>query len=186
MHKHAKRDWRGRTLMGRWVSTTLAASLLVCATTAQAQLPLVEIQPTALLLDGSVRVDVNVSCDLFGDISENNLTVTQDDQSIFAQRSIGTLLCDGQPHLFDVVATPFEGAFHLGPANVSAFVLQIDSSTGEARQGQDSRVVTVVPEPSTWMMMISGVAIVGAAMLRRRKRTNGAKARFGLEDLAAV
>lgn len=156
--------------MERLIAATLTASLFI-AVPAQAQLPFVEIQPNAGLLDGSVRVEVDVICELFGDISENNITVTQDDQSIFAQRSIGTLLCDGQRHPYFVVATPFEGAFHLGPANVSAFVLQIDSTTGEARQGQDFRVVSVIPEPSTWMMMIGGVGMVGAAMRRRRART---------------
>lgn len=159
--------------MGKWPAATLAASLFLHALPAQAQLPFVDIQPEARLLSGgSLRIHVDVGCDMFGDTGENNVTVTQDDQSIFAQRSIGVLLCDGQTHSYPVVATPFDGAFHEGFANVSAFVSQIDSSTSEARQAQDFQVVRVViPEPAAWMMMIIGFAVLGAAM-RRRNRAN--------------
>lgn len=157
--------------MRKWLATILAASLLVHALPAQAQLPVIEIRPEATLLaGGSVRVGVDVTCSPFGDTGENNITVTQDDQSIFAQRGIGVLLCDSQPHLFELVATPFEGAFHLGPANVSAFVSQIDSATGASQQGQAIAVVDVVPELSTWMMMILGLGVVGAAIRRRKAR----------------
>lgn len=130
--------------MGRGMVAALAVGLLVCANPAWAQAPSVEVQPKAKLLDGgAVRVELHVTCEPFGDTGENNVTVSQDDQRISSQRSIGSLRCDGKRHKYKVVASPLEGAFHEGPANVSAFVSQINSTTSEARQGQDSQTVEV-------------------------------------------
>jgi hypothetical protein len=106
--------------------------------------PIVEIDDKAKLLkDGSIRLVIYVTCHPFGDTGENNVTVTQDDQRLFAQRGIGTLECNGKRRRYRVEVRPLEGSFHAGVANVSAFVSQIDTGTSESRQGQATAAIEV-------------------------------------------
>jgi hypothetical protein len=88
-------------------------------------------------------VTVRVKCDPFGEHFESNVTVTQDDQQIFAQPGLPVVECDGKWHEYTVRATPFEGSFHPGRAFASAFVSRLDPETGETRQGQDFRTIRV-------------------------------------------
>lgn len=107
--------------------------------------PIVEIpdKKGKLLKDGWIRFEVQVTCQPFGDTGENNVTVSQDDQRLFAQRSIGVITCDGKRNKYRIEVKPIEGSFHEGTAHVSAFVSQIDTSTSEARQGQASADIEV-------------------------------------------
>jgi hypothetical protein len=103
----------------------------------------VRVEPQATLVDGSIDVTVRVKCDPFGEHFESNITVTQDDQRIFAQPGLPIVQCDGEWHEYTVRATPFDGSFHRGRAFASAFVSRLDPVTGETRQGQDFRTIRV-------------------------------------------
>ena len=106
--------------------------------------PIVEIDDKAKLQkDGSIRLVIHVTCHPFGDTGETNVTVTQDDQRLSAQRGIGTLECNGRRRKYRLEVEPSEGAFHPGVANVSAFVSQIDTGTSESRQGQATAIIEV-------------------------------------------
>jgi len=103
----------------------------------------VRVKPQATLIGGSVEVSVQISCAPFGEAFESNITVTQDNQAIFAQRFLPAVQCDRKWHTVTVVASPFDGSFHRGPAFASAFVSRVDPGTGEERQGQDVRTIRV-------------------------------------------
>lgn len=103
----------------------------------------VRVEPQATLVGGSIDVTVRVKCAPFGEHFESNITVTQDDQQIFAQRGLPVVECDGAWHEYAVRATPFEGSFHPGRAFASAFVSRLDPQTGEMRQGEDVRTIRV-------------------------------------------
>ena len=103
----------------------------------------VQVLPNATLVDGSIELSVRVKCAPFGEHFESNVTVTQDDQSIFAQRGLPVITCDRRWHTYTVLATPFDGSFHRGTARVSAFVSRMDPVTGEIRQGSAIRFVRV-------------------------------------------
>ncbi len=103
----------------------------------------VRVEPRATLVDGAVEVTIRVRCDPFGEHFESNITITQDDQHIFAQRGLPVLHCDGRWHEATVLATPFEGTFHSGRAYASAYVSRLDPITGEVRQGQHARTIHV-------------------------------------------
>jgi hypothetical protein len=127
-----------------WICAALVFLPIASAAQTVVQ-PLVEVpdKKGKLLADGSIRFEVQVTCVPFGDTGENNVTVTQDDQRLSAQRGIGTLDCDGKRHKYRIAAKPVEGSFHEGTAQVSAFVSQIDTSTSEARQGQATAAIEV-------------------------------------------
>jgi hypothetical protein len=132
----------------RRFATALAAGVVAAivptATSAQDDAISVEIYDRARLLrSGAVRVRIDISCEPFGVMGENVITITQDDNAVFGQRSIGVLRCDGHRRLYRVVVTPFEGAFHEGDAFASAFVSQIDPVSGDMRQNQDVETITV-------------------------------------------
>ena len=103
----------------------------------------VRVQPGATLVGGSIQVSVRVRCAPFGQHFESNITVTQDDQRIFAQPGLPVVRCDRKWHQYTVRATPFEGSFHRGTAYASAYVSRMDPTTGEVRQGQDTRTIRV-------------------------------------------
>jgi hypothetical protein len=122
----------------------------VCAVlpsaTAAAQPPdtiQVRVSSQAVLVGGSIEVSVRIRCEPFGEPLESNVTVSQDDQAISAQTGLPTVDCDRRWHTVTVLATPLEGSFHTGRAFASAFVSRLDPTTGEVRQGQDSRSITV-------------------------------------------
>jgi hypothetical protein len=101
----------------------------------------VAVAPKGELVDSSARVSVRIRCTPFGQPLESNITVSQDDQTIFAQRGLPDVPCDNSWHTVTVVATPLEGSFHRGTAFASAFVSRFDPDTGETRQGQDARTI---------------------------------------------
>lgn len=127
-----------------WPLAVLCCAYLPPAAAQVLVQPVVEVQQKAKLLkDGAIRLEVHVTCEPFGDAGENNVTVTQDEQRLSVQRSIGAIECDGKRNKYRIEARALDGTFHEGPANVSAFVSQINTSTSEARQGQDSAVIEV-------------------------------------------
>jgi hypothetical protein len=103
----------------------------------------VRIDSQATLVGGSIEVTVRIRCAPFGQPLESNITVSQDDQRIFAQRGLPTVPCDRRWHSVTVLATPIEGSFHRGRAFASAFVSRLDPDTSEVRQGQASRTIQV-------------------------------------------
>ncbi len=104
----------------------------------------VRVKPQATLIGGSVEVSVRIRCAPFGEPFESNITVTQDNQAIFAQRFLPAVQCNRKWHTVTVVASPFyDDSFHRGPAYASAFVSRVDPGTGEERQGQDVRTIRV-------------------------------------------
>ena len=103
----------------------------------------VQVEPQATLVGSSIDVTVSVKCAPFGEHFESNITVSQDDQAISAQRGLPIVECDGTWHEYTVRATPFDGEFHRGRAFASAFVSRINPETGETRQGQDVRTIGV-------------------------------------------
>ena len=101
----------------------LGALLLAPRAAAQEAL-VVEIAPTARLLQGgkAVAVQVTVTCPTGAEVLEAFLYVNQDGtQGQFASFQP---ICDGSPHTFTVRAEPQSGfRYHVGEAQVSAFVL---------------------------------------------------------------
>jgi hypothetical protein len=104
----------------------------------------VSIEPEAKLVgDGAVRAVVVASCDPGQEVLEAHLSVSQDEQSIFGQVGIPAR-CDGKLRRYKVTVAPLEGAFHVGEAFASAFVLACaDPTCGTTEQGQDARNITV-------------------------------------------
>jgi hypothetical protein len=103
----------------------------------------VRVEPQATLVGGSVEVTTRVRCAPLDEHFESNITISQDDQAIFAQPSLPIIECDGKWHEYTVLATPFDGSFHSGRAFASAFVSRIDPETGDVRQGSDVRTIRV-------------------------------------------
>ncbi|HEX2085046.1 MAG TPA: hypothetical protein VHF89_05145 [Solirubrobacteraceae bacterium] len=133
-----------RMLTAAAIAAVLAVALPAAAGGA-ADTIRVRIPEKAQLVDGGIRVSVAIWCVPTGDAPfETNVTVTQDDGAIWAQRSLPFVPCDRRWHTVTVVATPFDDArFHRGPAFVSAYVSRVDEETGDTRQGQATRVVRV-------------------------------------------
>jgi hypothetical protein len=100
----------------------LGAVLLAPRAAAQ-EAPVVEIAPTARLLQGgkAVAVQVTVTCPTGAEVVEAFLYVNQDgNQGQFASFQP---ICDGTPHIFTVRAQADGFRYHVGEAQVSAFVL---------------------------------------------------------------
>ena len=131
----------------RWLVALVALALSVLPTWAAAapksDTIQVRVQPQATLVGSSVDVTVRVKCAPFGEHFESNITVTQDDQAIFAQRGLPVVQCDSRWHRYTVRATPFDGSFHQGRAFASAYVSRVDPETGDLREGQDVRTIRV-------------------------------------------
>jgi len=123
----------------------LALALLPSAAGAAPKTSPIQVQvlQNATLVDGSIRLSVRVKCAPFGEHFESHVTVTQDDQTIFAQPGLPVITCDNRWHTYTVLATPFDGSFHRGKARASAFVSRMDPVTGDIRQGQDIRIIHV-------------------------------------------
>lgn len=131
----------------RWLVALIVLALSLLPTVAAAgptsDTIQVRIQPQATLVGASIDVTVRIKCAPFGEHLESNVTVSQDDQQIFAQPGLPIVQCDSKWHEHTVRATPFEGSFHRGRAFASAFVSRVDPETGETRQGQDVRTIRV-------------------------------------------
>jgi hypothetical protein len=102
----------------------IGLGVLLLAPRAAAQEALaVEIAPTARLLQGgkAVAVQVTVTCPTGAEVLEAFLYVNQDgNQGEFA---FFQAICDGSPHTFTVRAQAVGFRYHVGQAQVSAFVL---------------------------------------------------------------
>ena len=109
-------------------------ALLLAPRAAAQEAPVVEIAPTARLLQGgkAVAVQVTVTCEAGAEVLEAFLYVNHDgNQGQFASfRPI----CDGTPHTFMVRAQANGFRYHVGQAQVSAYVLL--SSGASASPGQ--------------------------------------------------
>jgi hypothetical protein len=83
----------------------------------------VEIAPTARLLRGgkAVAVQVTVTCPTGAEVLEAFLYVNQDGNQ--GEFTFFQPICDGSPHTFVVRAQAVGFRYHVGQAQVSAFVL---------------------------------------------------------------
>jgi hypothetical protein len=100
-----------------------SGALLLTPRAAAQETLVVEIAPTARLIQGgkAVVVQVTVTCPAGAEVLEAFLYVTQDgNQSQFASFQP---ICDDTPHTFTVRAQAVGFRFHVGEAQVSAFVL---------------------------------------------------------------
>jgi hypothetical protein len=98
-------------------------TVLVAPPAAAQEAPVVEIAPTARLIQGGKAVDVRVTvtCPTGAEVLEAFLYVNQDgNQGQFASFQPS---CDGIPHTFMVRAQALGFRYHVGTAQVSAFVL---------------------------------------------------------------
>jgi hypothetical protein len=104
------------------VLTGLGVLLLAPRAAAQ-EAPVVEIAPTARLLQGgkAVAVQVTVTCEAGAGVVEAFLYVNQDGHQ--GQFTPFQPICDGAPHPFTVRAQANGFRYHVGQAQVSAFVL---------------------------------------------------------------
>jgi hypothetical protein len=112
----------GRSL--RTVIVLLGLGALVLAPPAAAQSTLaVEIAPTARLIQGgkAVAVQVTVTCPTGADVLEAFLYVNQDGNQ--GQFAFFQPTCDDTPHTLTVRAQANGFRYHIGEAQVSAFVL---------------------------------------------------------------
>jgi hypothetical protein len=98
-------------------------ALLLAPRAAAQEVPVVEIAPTARLLQGgkAAAVQVTVTCETGAEALEAFLYVNQDgNQGQFAPFQP---ICDDTPHTFSVRAPALGFRYHVGQAQVSAFVL---------------------------------------------------------------
>ena len=131
-----------------FTALTLAALMVVVllpagAVSAQEAVK-VEVRPTAQAIAGgqTLLLRVEVSCEPNLQVLEANVFVQQGPTSVLA--GLGSVECDGTTHTYKVKVSALDGQFSRGEANVSAFVLLLDPSTGMTVQGQDARMVSVV------------------------------------------
>jgi hypothetical protein len=121
--------------------TGLGALLLAPPAAAQESLA-VEIAPTARLIQGGKAVDVQVTatCPTGAEVLEAFLYVNQDgNQGEFA---FFRPICDSTPHTFTVRARAVGFRYHVGAAQVSAYVL-----LGSGASTSPSQTVTLHRRP---------------------------------------
>ena len=73
--------------------------------------------------DGSASVPVTVSCPGGSTVIEALVTLSQDDQTISGMAGIPGVRCNGRPRTYLARVVPVEGAFHVGTALASPYVL---------------------------------------------------------------
>jgi hypothetical protein len=113
----------------------------------QADTVVVEVGPTAKLLDDgqAVRVKVKVACEPPAEVLEALLTVHQEEGAAFGEAGLTSVVCDGKTRVHRVAVEALDSTFRPGEAFVSAFVLVcLDAECVGTAQGQDSRQVRVV------------------------------------------
>jgi hypothetical protein len=117
-----KGDAMARSLRILIVLLGLGALLLAPPAAAQETLA-VEIAPTARLIQGGKAVDVQVTvtCPTGAEVLEAFLYVNQDANQ--GQFAFFQPVCDDTPHTFTVRAQANGFRYHVGQAQVSAFVL---------------------------------------------------------------
>jgi predicted RNA-binding protein with TRAM domain len=98
-------------------------ALLLAPRAAAQEAPVVEIAPTARLLQGgkAVAVQVTVTCPAGAEVLEAFLYVNQDGNQ--GQFAFFQPICDGSPHTFTVRAQAVGFRYHVGQAQVSGYVL---------------------------------------------------------------
>jgi hypothetical protein len=130
------------------VTVALVMAVIVAAGAASAQEPgavSVQVGPTAQAIAGgrALLVTVTVACEPGFEVLEAQVFAQQGATSNFA--GIGSVVCDGKPHVHKVRVDALDGQFSRGEVHVSAFVLLLlDPVTGTTVQGQDARTVSVV------------------------------------------
>jgi hypothetical protein len=129
------------------VTVALVMAVIVAAGAASAQVPgavSVQVGPTAQAIAGgqTLLVTVTVACEPGFEVLEAQVFAQQGATSNFA--GIGSVVCDGKPHVHKVRVDALDGQFSRGEVHVSAFVLLLDPVTGTTVQGQDARTVSVV------------------------------------------
>ncbi len=126
------------------LATTLPGSV---ATAQETDTVRIKVDPIAKVLgDGqAVRVKVKVACEPPAVVLEASVFAQQDEQTVWGEAGIASVVCDGNSHVRFVEVNALEGQFHRGEAHVSAFVLVcLDPDCGETADGGDTRTVKVV------------------------------------------
>jgi hypothetical protein len=142
-----------RRLVMLVVVVALSAAMLLAlgaASAQQADTVVVEVGPTAKVIDDgqAVRVKVKVACEPPAEVLEAAVFTQQDEQTIWGEAGIASVVCDGKSHVRFVEVNALEGQFHRGEAFVSAFVLVcLDPDCADTADGGDTRTVKVVGEP---------------------------------------
>ncbi len=130
------------------VTVALVVALILIGGVASAQeseAVSVQVGPTAQAIAGgqTLLVTVEVACEPGFEVLEAHVSAQQEGAtSNFA--GIGSVVCDGKPHVHKVRVNALDGQFSRGTASVSAFVLLLDPATQTTVQGQDARTVSVV------------------------------------------
>jgi hypothetical protein len=139
------------TLVLSLVALVVAVLLPASAASAQEEVVTVEVGPTAKLIDEgqAVQVKVKVTCQRPAQVLEAAVFAQQDEQTVWGEAGIASVVCDGKSQVRFVEVNALEGTFHRGEAFVSAFVLVcLDSECGETAAGGDTGLIKVVGEPS--------------------------------------
>ena len=130
------------------VTVALVVALILVGGMASAQeseAVSVQVGPTTQAIAGgqTLLVTVEVACEPRFEVLEAHVSAQQEGAtSNFT--GIGSVVCDGKPHVHKVRVNALDGQFSRGTATVSAFVLLLDPATQTTVQGQDSRTVSVV------------------------------------------
>jgi hypothetical protein len=114
---------------------------LLAPRAAAQEAPVVEIAPTARLLQGgkAVAVQVTVTCEAGAEALEACLYVNQDGNQ--GQFAFFQPICDDTPHTFTVRAPALGFRYHVGQAQVSGYVLL--SSGCQPRRARPSQSTAV-------------------------------------------
>jgi hypothetical protein len=143
----------GEDEMKRLVALLTVATLMVAlllpavAASAQEQTVTVEVGPTAKLIeDGqAVQVKVKVSCEPPAEVLEAAVFAQQDEQTVWGEAGIASVVCDGNSQVRFVKVNALEGQFHRGEVYVSAFVLVcLEPNCADTAGGGDIRTTVKV------------------------------------------
>jgi len=110
----------------------------------------IEVDPIAKLLgDGqAVRVKVKAACEPPAVVLEASVFAQQDEQAVWGESGIASVVCNGKSQVRFVEVNALEGQFHRGEAYVSAGVLVCLNPDCEDTAGAgDIRTVEVVGKP---------------------------------------
>lgn len=122
----------------------VAAVLLGSATAAFGATGTIDIRQDAVAIQGgsAVLVFVEVECTVAENevVLEGNISVSQDEASGLTGLNP---ICDGRRHVLPVRVETFGGTFDRGEAFASAFVLFLDTATGQTSQLQASETITI-------------------------------------------
>ena len=121
-----------------------AAALLASATAAVGATGAIDIREEAVAIQGgsSVLVFVETECTLAENevVLEGNISVSQEEASGLSGLNP---ICDGQRHILPVRVETSSGTFDRGEAFASAFLLFLDTVTGQTSQLQTSETITI-------------------------------------------